>query len=375
MSSESLTASATSTTTQLQNLKLQPAEERTHSDSFAVHGPKLPFESHTFELHPLQPWDVEIKVSHCGVCYSDIHTVDGDWGDHHFWPVVPGHEIIGVVTQVGAQVQDIQVGMRVGVGPQATSCKKCHCCRDGQETYCTQGFTSTYGSKLSDGYVTRGGFARYHRADAHFVHPIPENLDSAHTAPILCAGITVYTPMKNNHVGPGTKIAVIGIGGLGHMALQFANALGAEVTAISNKDDQEECKKLGAHHYLSSNASDEEFEKHKHRYDLVLNTTNVQLDWHKYLTLITQRGSLVVLGLAPGKMQFENFDLVLRGVKIQGSLVGPPAYVREMLELCSKNNIRAMIETTPYSNVNAACDKVRKNQAKYRVVLEMPTDE
>jgi uncharacterized zinc-type alcohol dehydrogenase-like protein len=347
-------------------------EERKTSHSLAVKAAKQPFVAYEFALNPLGPHDVELRVTHCGVCHSDLHTVRGEWGDQK-WPIVPGHEIVGHVTAIGSQVKSFKVGDCVGVGPQAISCGGCKFCLMGQEHYCQNGWIGTYGDELPGShFVTKGGYALYNRTNERFVFLIPDNLPSAAVGPIFCAGITTFTPMKDLNVGQGTRVGVIGIGGLGHMALQIARALGAEVTALStSKNKEAEARRFGAHNFLLLD-DNKACTDSKESFDVLINTASVHHDYDKLFQLLAPKGTYVQLGAPEGPMKFFSSSLVMRGRSVTGSLVGPPGYIRELLQLCSKHNILPVVEVLPWDKVNEAAEKVIANTVRYRMVLEMP---
>lgn len=333
--------------------------------TFEVKGEAKPWE---FELHELGAEDVELKLTHSGVCHSDIHSIDGDWGIPNF-PLVAGHELLGEVTAVGANVTKFKIGDRIGVGPQANSCGACRQCQRNSETYCTAGMVQTYNSKLPDGYITKGGYAQYHRTNAKFAFKIPENLDPAGAAPLLCAGVTVFTPLKECGVDYKSKVAVVGLGGLGHVALKIARAMGAEVTAISTSASKEaECKSFGAHEFIVS-TDDAQMAAAAGQFDVILNTSSASLDWAKYLSLLQARGTWVQLGAPPCSIGLAPFQLIFKGISFRGSLIGSPRDFEDMFELCGRHNIVCAVETVPVSKINEALQKVRDNKARYRMVL------
>jgi uncharacterized zinc-type alcohol dehydrogenase-like protein len=349
------------------------AQEKRTSHALAVHAAKQPFVAYEFELNPLGPHDVELRVTHCGMCHSDLHTVLGEWGDQK-WPIVPGHEIVGFVTAVGSQVKSVGLGNRVGVGPQAISCGSCKMCLMGQEHYCLNGWIGSYGDVLpGSNFVTKGGYSLYNRTNERFVFCIPDNLPSAAVGPILCAGITTFTPMKDLNVGQGTRVGVIGIGGLGHMALQIAHALGAEVTALSSSKNKElEARKFGADHFLLLNEHTS-YADAKESLDVLISTASVHYDYDKLFQLLAPRGTFVQLGAPVGPMMFGTSSIGMRGRSVTGSLVGPPGYIRELLQLCSKNRILPVVEVLPWDKVKEAAEKVIANTVRYRMVLQMPS--
>lgn len=298
----------------------------------------------------------------------------GEWGAKP-WPLVPGHEIIGIVTRVGAAVRDLAVGARVGVGPQHASCGACGQCTAQSQVYCERGFVETYGARLPSGHVTQGGYALYHRTDARFAVPIPDALPSARAAPLLCAGITVYSPMRRLRVGGGSRVGVLGLGGLGHCALQLARAMGAEVTALtSSADKAEDAKRLGAGRVVSMR-DPEAVRAARHSLDVLVHTSSAQLDWDEVLKLLAARGTLVLLGLHPDAIKVSPFALVMRGLSIMGSLVGSPSEVAEMLQLCARQGVLCDVRVWPLAEAESALQAVEANTVRYRAVLEMPGEE
>lgn len=319
---------------------------------------------------------VEIKITHCGVCHSDIHTCNGEWGPG-VCPIVSGHEIIGTITKMGENVKKFHVGQRVGVGPQAFSCGECQNCKAGLETVC-RGFVGTYGGKLPNGDITQGGYALHNRTNQRFVVAIPDSCDSASAAPLLCAGVTTFAPLKRFKVGPGSRVGVIGIGGLGHCGIQLAKAMGAHVAAFSSSSNKEqEAKNLGADEFVvTKEFTDEkklaEFLKTSANYDVILNTVSADLDLSLYLQLLAPRGVFVTLALPPSKYSFAPTGLIMGEKSITGSLIGTPSDFEDMFKLVDKHGVKAMVEVVPLEKANEAVEKVVKNQVRYRMVLEMP---
>lgn len=329
-------------------------------NAYVAHKPNQPLEPFTYEPEELAPHDVEIAITHCGICHSDVHILDGDWGDNY--PAVAGHEIIGHVTALGSQVTSLKVGDRVGVGWQSGSCMDCEWCVQGDVNLCAKMVATCKGRF--------GGFADKIRTDSRFAFPIPDGLSSENAAPLLCGGITVYSPLRHFGITPASKVGVIGIGGLGHLALQFANAFGCEVTAFSTSPDKEaEAKSFGAHHFINTR-EEGVFKPLKRRYDVILSTVNVNLDWYSYLRALRPNGLLCFVGVTGGKLEIPHH--ALGGQKsIRTGAIGGRTTIREMLEFAERHNIVAQTEVMPVSEVNTALDKVRNNQARYRMVLEM----
>jgi len=336
--------------------------------SYACHSPKGRLVEEFYEPLPLKEHDVHIKIVASGCCHSDAHSVDGDWGKQNY-PLVPGHEIIGYVSEVGSAVTKFKVGDRAGVGVIVNSCKKCEKCLAGEEPLCANA-VFTYGQMIGE-YVTRGGYAEEIRVNQEFVYRIPDNLKSEDAAPLLCAGITTYAPFHYFKVTKGQKVGIVGIGGLGHIAVQFAAALGCEVTAISSSSSKEAlAKSFGAHHYI--NSSDEQAVKNaKESFDFILNTVSADIDTDYYLQMVKSDGIFCFVGIPPNGIKLEWFKHLKRRVLVTGSLIGGCDLTQKMLDFSAQHNVKAMVETLPMNedNVNLALEKLRKNSAKFRTVL------
>ena len=342
------------------------------SKAMAVFTPGGECKPWTFDLMPLSKNDVEIKLTHSGVCHSDLHTLDGDWGEIRC-PLVVGHELLGKVTAIGSEVTKFKIGDVVGVGPFAYSCNSCNTCNNKFENYCPDK-KYTYDNVLPNGYVTKGGYAEYNRTTDHWVFKIPESYDPKDyggVAPLLCAGVTVYTPLKRCNVKEGTRVGVVGIGGLGHCAIKFAKAMGATVTAISSSANKEaEAKSFGADNFLVS-SNKEAMAASKRSFDVLVNTVSADLDWSMYLETIDALGTFVQLGAPPADMKLEPSEIIGRGISIMGSLVGNPQDYEDMFAIAGKHNILCQVEEFPFENVNECIAKLRKNALRYRGVLVM----
>ncbi|GCL41123.1 NAD(P)-dependent alcohol dehydrogenase [Anabaena sp. FACHB-1250] len=313
-----------------------------------------------YEPAPLGNNDVEIAVTHNGLCHTDIHMRDNDWNVSKF-PLVAGHEVVGNVTQIGAEVSGIKIGDRLGFGWISNSCRVCDACLRGEENICRQGYKGLI-------VGNNGGFANKLRACADFAYKIPDNLDSASAAPLLCAGITVYTPLRTYIKYPGAKVGVLGIGGLGHLAIKFAEAMGAEVTAFSTSSDKEaEAKEFGAHYFY--NWKNTEIKAASGTLDLLLCTVSSEIDWNKAFGLLANNGVLCLVGLPVSTLNIPLLPLVFGQKAIAGSVVGGRRFMKEMLEFAAIHQIKPMIETIPISQINAAMDRVVANKARYRIVL------
>ena len=316
--------------------------------------------------------DVLIQIEYAGICHSDIHTVRGDWGPQPF-PVVPGHEIVGVVTEVGADVTRHQVGDRVGVGCMVNSCGECTNCRRGDEQYCLNGMVGTYAATDRDGTTTQGGYSTHVVVDADYVLSVPEGIDPAAAAPLLCAGITTYAPLRRWGAGPGTKVAIVGLGGLGHMAVKIAHALGAEVTVLSQSlKKQEDGLRLGADHYYAT-SDPSTFEQLDGRFDLIVNTVSAPIDLDAYLGLLAVDGTLVNVGAPAEPLSLNVFSLIGARRSFAGSMIGGIALTQEMLDFCAEHGIGAEVEVIAADKLNEAYERVLASDVRYRFVIDTAT--
>ncbi|GAA4633876.1 NAD(P)-dependent alcohol dehydrogenase [Actinoallomurus vinaceus] len=324
------------------------------------------------ERRDVGPNDVLIEIKYAGICHSDIHTVNGDWGPQPY-PLVPGHEIVGVVAEVGAAVTRHQVGDRVGVGCMVNSCGQCTNCRNGDEQYCLNGMVPTYAGVDRDGTTTQGGYSTHVVVDADFVLSVPEGIDLAAAAPLLCAGITTYSPLRHWEAGPGKKVAVVGLGGLGHMAVKIAHAMGAEVTVLSQSlKKQEDGLRLGADHYHATSDPDT-FDQLAGRFDLIVNTVSARIDVDAYLGLLAVDGTLVNVG-APGEpLSINVFSLLSARRSFAGSMIGGIAETQEMLDFCADHHIGADIELISADQINEAYERVLASDVRYRFVIDTAT--
>ncbi|MFP5334150.1 MAG: NAD(P)-dependent alcohol dehydrogenase [Actinomycetes bacterium] len=341
-------------------------------NAYAAPAAGQPLAPTTIERRDVGPNDVLIEIRYAGICHSDIHTVNGDWGPQPF-PVVPGHEIVGVVAEVGPDVTTHRVGDRVGVGCMVNSCRECASCRAGDEQYCLQGMIGTYAGTDRDGTTTQGGYSTHVVVDADFVLSVPDSLDAAAAAPLLCAGITTYAPLRRWNAGPGTKVAVVGLGGLGHMAVKLAHAMGAEVTVLSQSlKKQEDGLRLGADHYYATSDPDT-FEHLAGRFDLIVNTVSAQIPLDAYLGLLAVDGTLVNVG-APGEpLSLDVFSLIGGRRSFAGSMIGGIALTQEMLDFCAEHGIAADVEVIAADQVNEAYERVLASDVRYRFVIDTST--
>lgn len=326
----------------------------------AVHAAGAQLSPYKYSVEELGAQEVEVKISHCGVCHSDLHLIDNDWGLSKY-PFIPGHEIVGTVTAVGSAVVDRKLGDRVGIGWQADSCGICEWCRQGDEHLC---------AKLQPTCIGRnGGYADAIRVNSRFAIPVPEALESENVAPLLCAGITVYSPLRNLLARPASRVGVIGIGGLGHIGLQFARAFGCEVTAFSTSNDKEkEALELGAHHFVNTRDNGG-LKKAAGSLDLILSTVSADQDFQGFVAALRPKGTLVVLGMPPSPLQIAGFSLIGGQKAIAGSPTGSPRDLHEMLDVAARHGVKAITERFAMKDANKAVEKVKKNQVRYRAVL------
>ncbi|WP_371927748.1 NAD(P)-dependent alcohol dehydrogenase [Lentzea sp. HUAS12] len=349
--------------------------ERTRVAACAAPSAGAALEPTTIERRPLGPHDVAIAIQYCGVCHSDVHQVHGDWGDGTF-PMVPGHEIAGVVTAIGPDVTKHAVGDRVGVGVIVGSCRECTMCEQGLEQYCA-GSVETYAAtdRYHGGGPTHGGYSTHIVTDEHFVLRVPDSLPLEAAAPLLCAGITTYSPLKHWNAGPGTKVAVLGLGGLGHLAVKIAHAMGAEVTvlsrSLSKKDDG---LGLGADHF---HATDDPatFDQLAGTFDLILCTVSSRLDVGAYLALLANGGTMVYLGITDEPLDVSVFSLLRGRASLAGSQIGGMAETQEMLDFCGRHGIGADVEVIGADRLNEAFERVRHGDVRYRFVVDASTFE
>lgn len=324
----------------------------------------------TIERRAPREDDVVIAISHCGICHSDIHQVRDEWGGSMF-PMVPGHEIVGRVVEVGAKVTKLRVGDQAGVGCLVDSCLKCEFCERGLEQYCTAGCAPTYnGTEMDRKTPTYGGYSGLVVVREAFVLRIPENLDPAGAAPLLCAGITTYSPLKRWGVSPGKKVAVVGLGGLGHMAVKLAVAMGAEVTVISSSTSKEaDSKRLGAHGFASSKDAPS-MKRLGRRFDVIVDTVSAPHDYDSQVRLLRPEGVLAIVGAPPGSVSLKPMALIGAGKIIAGSAIGGLPETQEMLDYCGKHGIVADVEVIAPNAIDSAYDRVLKSDVRYRFVVD-----
>lgn len=342
------------------------------SHVLSVSSAKAPFEKTTIERRTLRPDDILIDIKFSGICHSDIHTAFGEWGEAIF-PLVPGHEIAGVVEAVGSAVTKFAVGDRVGVGCFVDSCGECEYCLQGEEQFCTKGVVSTYNALDYDGQPTYGGYSQKIVVTERFVVRIPDSLGLDAASPLLCAGITTYSPLKHWNAGPGKKVAIVGMGGLGHLAVQYAHALGAEVTVLSQSmSKKEEALAFGADHYYATSAP-AVFKELASRFDLILNTVSANLNVDAYLSLLRVDGTLVNVGAPSEADTYQAFSLIMHRRSLAGSLVGGIRETQEMLDFSAEHGIRPQIEVINANQVDEAYERVLRSDVRYRFVIDIST--
>lgn len=340
--------------------------------AFAAESTTADLKEMNIERRDTTPNDVEIDILYCGVCHSDLHTARNDWGGT-MYPAVPGHEIVGRITKVGSNVSKFKVGDLAGVGCIVDSCGHCDSCKQDLEQYCLNGFTGTYNGKDKHlGGHTFGGYSQKVVVDADHVLKVPENLDLAAVAPLLCAGITTWSPLKHWNVGPNSKVAVVGLGGLGHMAIKLAKGLGAEVTLFSRTPGKtEDAKQLGADHVVIS-TDDTQMDSVKGKFDVIIDTVPYVHDINPYVSTLNINGTLVIVGYLGGLEPFLNTVPMIMGRKsVAGSVIGGIAETQEMLDFCGEHNIVSEIELIKMQEINEAYERMLKSDVRYRFVIDM----
>jgi uncharacterized zinc-type alcohol dehydrogenase-like protein len=331
-----------------------------------------PLKPMKFQRRALGPKDVAIRIHYCGVCHSDIHTIHGDWGKIQY-PQIVGHELAGEVVAVGSSVSKFGIGSRVGVGTMVDSCRHCPECLRGAENYCENGNTQTYGSKDRDGSITQGGYSKFVVVDEDFVLNIPDSIDLAEAGPLLCAGITTYSPLRHWSVAPGKKVAIVGLGGLGHLAVQFATKMGADVTVVTTSPDKEkDAHRFGANNVLI-NKDGADFSKNKQAFDFILDTVPYQHNLDILIPLLRRDAILCRVGV--GKLttpnEYGQMTTVLSRTALAGSNTGGIRETQDMLDFCALQNIKPQIAKIPMDGINDAWPKIIAKQARYRFVIDM----
>jgi uncharacterized zinc-type alcohol dehydrogenase-like protein len=328
---------------------------------------------HSIERRQTGLRDVQIDIDFCGVCHTDLHLVNNDWG-MSVYPLVPGHEIIGRVSAVGSAVNDLNVGQRVGVGCLVDSCQQCSSCERGEEQYCLNGMTMTYGSPTEDpGGITFGGYSKMITVNRDFVLKVPETLDPSACAPLLCAGITTYSPLRHWKVGPGMTVGVIGLGGLGHMGIKLAHAMGARVIMITTSASKaEDAKRLGAEDVLLSTDS-AAMDAATGQFDFLLNTIPVPHDFNHYMMLLKIDGTMCVVGAIGPLAELNTMPLIMGRRSVSGSLIGGLSETQEMLDFCGEKDITADVELIDIGQIDDAYERMLKSDVKYRFVIDLAT--
>jgi uncharacterized zinc-type alcohol dehydrogenase-like protein len=341
-------------------------------NAFAAPSATEPLVKSTIERREVGPKDVLITIAYSGICHSDIHTVRGDWGPVQY-PLVVGHEIVGTVAEVGSDVTLHRVGDRVGVGCMVNSCRECENCLNGVEQYCLKGNTGTYAAVDADGTITQGGYSTHVVVVEDFVLKVPESIPFDAAAPLLCAGITTYSPLAHWNAGPGKRVAVVGMGGLGHMAVKIAHAMGAEVTvlsqALSKRDDG---LRLGADSYFATN-DPTTFEALADSFDLIINTVSASIDINAYLSLLSFNGTLVSVGAPAEPLPVQAFSLFANRRSFAGSTIGSIGETQEMLDFCAEHSIAPETELVSADQINEAYERVLASDVRYRFVIDIAT--
>ncbi|UXR64716.1 NAD(P)-dependent alcohol dehydrogenase [Bdellovibrio bacteriovorus] len=340
-------------------------------NAYAAYQSKEPLKPYKFERRDPGPHDVQIDIHFCGVCHSDLHQVRDEWGGSKF-PMVPGHEIVGKVISVGSSVKKFKAGDSVGVGCLVDSCRTCPSCGEGLEQYCENGSVGTYNSVEKDGVtVTQGGYSTQIVVNEDFVLKISPKLPLDKAAPLLCAGITTYSPLRHWKAGPGKKVAVMGLGGLGHMAVKLAAAMGAEVTVLSSSNKKkDDAHRLGAHNYAAT-SEQETFKKYNRSFDLIINTVSAPIDLGSHLQLLKRDGTMVLLGVPDKPEAIHAFPLIGGRRSLAGSLIGGIKETQEMLDFCAEHGITSDIELINIDKINESYERMLKGDVRYRFVIDI----
>jgi uncharacterized zinc-type alcohol dehydrogenase-like protein len=331
---------------------------------------KAALQPFSFQRRDVGAHDVLIKITHCGICHSDIHQARDEWGGSIF-PMVPGHEIVGTIAQVGKAVKQFRLGQTAGVGCFVDSCRECAACREGVEQYCEAGMVLTYSGRDKNGHVTQGGYSTQIVVDENYVLRIPNALSAAGAAPLLCAGITTYSPLRHWGVGKYHKLAVVGLGGLGHMAVKIAKALGTEVTVLSTSErKRNDAERLGATEFAVTSKS-ETFTKFQRHFDFILDTVSAPHNYNAYVNLLKTDGTMILVGAPDKPTPLEPFPLILHRRRIAGSVIGGIRETQVMLDFCAEHRIESDIEVIPIQQVNEAYERVLKGDVRFRFVIDL----
>lgn len=342
------------------------------SKGYAAQNPKSSLTPFTFERRDPGPKDVVVEIAYCGICHSDIHQVRDEWGGS-MYPMVPGHEIVGKVTAVGVEVSKFKVGDLAGVGVTVETCMQCENCRAGAEPYCLKGMVGTYNAKTYEGEMTYGGYANNIVAPEHYVYRISPKLELAAVAPLLCAGITTWSPLRHWGVGPGKKVGIVGLGGLGHMGLKFAHSLGAETALFTTSESKAaDAKRLGADVVVISKDAGA-MKSHAGKFDFILDCVSAPHDLNEYMSLLRLDGTLCQVGLPDKPLPVSAFSLVTNRRSLSGSMIGGMNETQEMLDYCAEKGIVSDIEMTSIDKLDEAYERVLKGDVKYRFVIDLGT--
>lgn len=338
---------------------------------YAALDANTPLSPFNFERREPGANDILIDIAYCGICHSDIHQVKGEWGNS-LYPMVPGHEIVGHVNQVGSEVTQFKSGDIVGVGCMVDSCKQCQECVDSQEQFCAEGATWTYNAtERGSDTLTQGGYSTQIVVDQDFVLKVPDNLALDATAPLLCAGITLYSPLKHWQAGPGKNVAILGLGGLGHMGVKLGSAMGANLSVLSHSPSKkDEALRLGADNFYNTREP-QTFEQLAGHFDLIICTVSNKIDWNQYLNLLKRDGTMVLLGIPEEEVGVSAMPLVFGRRRLAGSLIGGIKETQEMLDFCGNHNITADIELISIDKVNQAYERVLNSDVRYRFVIDI----
>jgi uncharacterized zinc-type alcohol dehydrogenase-like protein len=342
-----------------------------NTKAWAAYNSKEPLAPYNFDRRDIRPHDVQIEILYCGVCHSDLHQARDEWGGS-IYPMVPGHEIVGKVIKTGDHVTKFKTGDTVGVGVMVDSCRVCKNCKNDLEQYCVEGMTGTYNTMERDGKtIAQGGYSTQIVTDENYALHISSKLDLKAVAPLLCAGITTYSPLRYANVGKGMKVGVMGLGGLGHMGLKFAVSFGAEVTMISHSSSKEaDAKRLGAHNFLLS-TDEVQMKKYDSYFDVILNTVSANHSYSKYLQLLDINSKMLIVGLPSEEPGISPFAMLKNRRSITGSMIGGIKETQEMLDYCAEHNIVSDVEVIPIQYINDAYERMIKSDVKYRFVIDL----
>lgn len=342
-----------------------------NAKAYAAQNQTAPLGPHSVQRRDPGPRDIEMKILYCGVCHTDLHFARNEWGGTQY-PCVPGHEIVGRVSKTGAAAKKFKEGDIVAVGCMVDSCRECESCKEGQEQFCEKGPTFTYNSEdKKSGGMTYGGYSENVVVDEDFVLRVPRNLDLAGAAPLLCAGITTYSPLRFHNVGKGQKVGIVGLGGLGHMGVKLARAFGAHVVVFTTSPGKtQDAVRLGAHEVVISKNADE-MKKHGSSFHFILDTVSAKHDINAYLQLLKRDGNLTQVGAPPQPLDVNVFDLIIKRRSFSGSIIGGIRETQEMLNFCGEHGIQSDIELIPIQKINEAYERLLKNDVKYRFVIDM----